>query len=140
MAFNGGPNDLFTLELSADIYRMSKAAKVKKSEGQTFENDGFLRPLRAPDVAKSPRIPSRFNIYPALPMSEDKDLEPGTVLVERMPLEFPEQIANFNWVASEIIFIFSRKVLIEVRVLFESETPFVCQFVTAKVPKDFLQI
>ena len=40
-----------------------------------------------------------------------------------------------NWVALEVIFIFYRKVLIEVRVLFESETPVV--FVTAKIPKDF---
>lgn len=42
-----------------------------------------------------------------------------------------------NRVASEVIFVFSRKVLIEVRVLFKSET-FVA-FVAAEIPKDFWQ-
>jgi hypothetical protein len=96
--------------------------------------------LRAPDVAKSPRTLSRFEIYPALPISENRDLGRGLgpVPVQRIPLGIPERIEKLlNWVALEVIFVFSRKVLIEVRVLFNSET-FVA-FVAAKIPKDFWQ-
>ena len=62
----------------------------------------------------------------------------GLVPVQRIPLEIPEHIEKLlDWVDLEVIFVFSRKVLIEVRVLFESETLVV--FVTAKIPKDFCQ-
>ena len=48
----------------------------------------------------------------------------------------------FNWFASEVLHVFFRKereVLIEVRVLFESETLFFVSE-TAEIPKNFCQI
>ena len=115
---------------------MSKAEIFEKKKRRTFENDGLLR---APDVSKSPRTLSWFKIYPALPISENRDLGlgpgPGPVPVQIIPLGIPERIALLNWVALEVIFVFFRKVLIEVRVLFESDTLFA--FVTVKIPKDF---
>ena len=88
--------------------------------------------MRAPDVAKSPRTLSRFKIYPVLPISENRD--PGPV--QRIPLRIPEHIEKLlNWVALEVTFVFFRKVLIEMRILFESET--LVAFVTAKIQKDF---
>jgi hypothetical protein len=84
--------------------------------------------LRAPNVAKGPRIPSCLKIYPALPISENKDLVPGRI-----------QKILINWVTSKMIPVFSRKareVFIEVRVLLESETLFRV-LVTAEIPKNF---
>ena len=67
-----------------------------------------------------------------MPINENRD--PGPV--QRILLGIPEHIEKLlNWVALEVIFVFFRKVLIEVRVLFESETLVVV--VTAKIPKDF---
>jgi hypothetical protein len=92
--------------------------------------------LRAPDVAKSPRTLFCFKIYPALPISENRDLGLGPVPVQRIPLRIPERIEELlNWVALKVTFVFFRKVLIEVWVLFESET--LVALVTAKIPKDF---
>ncbi len=60
----------------------------------------------------------------------------GLVPVQRIPLEIPEHIEKLlDWVDLEVIFVFFRKVPIELRVLFESET--LVAFVTAKIPKNF---
>jgi hypothetical protein len=129
LVFNGRPDDLFTLEPSGDVCKDVKGGKAWEDEGRTFENDG---PLRAPDIAKGPRTLCRFEIYPALPISENWDLGPG--LIEKI-LEQP------NWVPSEVIPVFSRvhwESLIEVRAIFESKTA--RAFVTAEIPKDFWQI
>ena len=82
----------------------------------------------APD-AKGSRILSGFKIYPALPISENKDFVLGRI----------QKI--LDWVALEIIPIISwgsREALVKVRMLFESETLFaILASVTAEIPKDF---
>jgi hypothetical protein len=83
--------------------------------------------LRAPDVAEGPRNLPCFRVYPAWSISENIDS-----LVPKI----------FNWVASKVIHVFFRKareVLIEVRVLFESETLFFVSE-TAEIPKNLCQI
>jgi hypothetical protein len=96
--------------------------KFLEGERRTFENDGFLW---APDVAKCPRTLSRFEIYHALPIGENKDLVLGRI----------KEI--LDWVPVKIIPVFSREVLIEVRVLLEHETSLFRVPVAAEIPKNF---
>jgi hypothetical protein len=64
LAFNGRPDNLFTLELSADIYRMSKAAIFEKARDEPLKMMAFCGHQTLPK-AREPCPDSRY-IRPCL--------------------------------------------------------------------------
>jgi len=105
-------DDIFTLELSADI----------------FEDNGILR---NPGVAKSSFLLSGFKKYATRcgrVISKNTDLRVLEILVDRLGFEFTDICLPRRWKIRDFV---------EVRVLFQSKTPLVLE--AAEVPKNFLE-
>jgi hypothetical protein len=93
----------------------------KKSGARTLENDGLVWD---PYISKNPSTLFRFKTHPTRPIGENMN-----------PARIQEML---DWIASEVFPVFlpvSWEVLIELRVLLESETLFA--LATAEIPKNF---
>lgn len=91
LAFNGQPDDLFTLELSADICRMSKAAKVEKLRDEPLKIMAFCGHQTLPK-AREPCSDSRY-MRPCLSVRTEI-LGLGTSRSGEYPLESPSASRN----------------------------------------------
>ena len=93
LAFNGRPNNLFTLELSANICRMSKAAKVEKVRDEPLKMMAFCGHQTLPK-AREPCPDSRY-IRPCLSVrTEILGLGLGLSRSRESPLESPSASRN----------------------------------------------
>jgi hypothetical protein len=95
LAFNGRPDDLFTLELSADICRMSKPAKFEKVRDEPLKIMAFCGHQTLPK-ARGPCPDSRY-IRPCLSArTEILGLGLGLSRFRESPLESPSASRNFS--------------------------------------------
>lgn len=93
LAFNGRSDDLFTLELSADICRMSKAAKFEKVRDEPLKMMAFCGHQTLPK-AREPCPASRY-IRPCLSVrTEILGVGLGLSRSSESPLESPNGSRN----------------------------------------------
>jgi hypothetical protein len=96
LAFNGRPDDLFTLELSADICRMSKAAKVEKVRDELLKMMAFCGHQTLPKARdRSEPCPDSRYIRPCLSVrTEISGLGLDLSRSRESPLESPSASRN----------------------------------------------